>query len=297
MDLERLWELLTDNETVLGRSITSLVVISIAFALALALGFLGARRSDDPATRYYVRKAIRYIIGTVTTVGLVIYWQPFGGRFATVVGLAAAGVAFAMQEVIGALAGFANILTGQIFRVGDRIQLGGVHGDVIDITPLRTRLMEIGSPVDDSTWIRGRQHTGRVVAVSNKATFTEPVYNYSSLFDFIWEELSVPIPHNGNWKRAEAILREAEEVSRSRAAREAMLGMRRRFPVPESELQPRVFARATDDWMELAARFVVPTRTARGVKDEMTRRIHDRLTAEGIRVASATMDVTVQSDE
>jgi small-conductance mechanosensitive channel len=297
VDLQRLWELLTDNETILGRAVTSGVAVTIAVLVALSLGAVAARRSDDPATSFYVRKAVRYVIGTLTVIALLIYWQPFGGRVATVVGLATAGIAFAMQEVIGALAGFVNILTGRIFRIGDRIQLGGVHGDVIDITPLRTRLMEIGSPADSSSWVQGRQHTGRVVAVSNKATFTQPVYNYSSLFDFIWEELTIPVAHHSDWRRAETIMREeSERISRSVAAQRAMADMRRRFPVPDSELQPRVFVRATDNWMELAARFVVSTRTARGSKDELTRRIHDRLAADGIDVASTTMDVTLDTD-
>ena len=44
------------------------------------------------------------------------------------------------------MAGWFNILSGGIFRVGDRIQMGGVRGDVIDITPLRTKVMVIRSP-------------------------------------------------------------------------------------------------------------------------------------------------------
>lgn len=96
-----------------------------------------------------------------------------------------------MQEVIGALAGWFNITAGGIFRIGDRIQMAGVRGDVIDITPLRTKPMEIGTESDEDTWVKGRQHTGRMVAISNKSTFTEPVYNFSSFFDFIWEELHI----------------------------------------------------------------------------------------------------------
>jgi small-conductance mechanosensitive channel len=67
--------------------------------------------------------------------------------------------------------------------------MGGVRGDVIDITPLRTKIMEMGSATEEQTWVRGRQYTGRIVTVSNKATFTEPVFNYSTVFDYIWEEL------------------------------------------------------------------------------------------------------------
>lgn len=296
--LEGVWELLTDNESALGRAVTTALIVVIGWALAALLSRLIRRRSSDAESRYYIRKAVRYAAGVLTVIALAVYWRPFGGQVATVIGLTAAGIAFAMQEAIGALAGFVNIQTGRIFRVGDRIQMGGVHGDVIDITPLRTRLMEIGSATDDKTWVRGRQHTGRVVSVSNKATFTEPVYNYSSLFEFIWEELTLPIPHTSDWKRAEEILlAEAVRISRIHGAGEGMAQMRRRFPVPETELEPRVFVRATDNWMELAARFVVPIRSARSLKDEMTRRVVDRLEAEGVEVASATMDLTVRGPD
>ncbi len=209
-------------------------------------------------------------------------------------GFATAGLAFAMQEVIGALAGWVSILTGRHFRVGDRIQMGGVRGDVIDLSPLRTKILEIGSGHDENSRIRGRQYTGRVVSVSNKAVFAEPVFNSSATFDYLWEELTVPVAYADDWSAAERILREeAERVSSSADARRAMQEVRRRYPVGRAEVQPRVFVRATDNWVELSARFVVPVRSARAVKDQMTRRVLDRFAELSIRVASATQDITV----
>jgi small-conductance mechanosensitive channel len=199
-----------------------------------------------------------------------------------------------MQEVVGAVAGWFNILSGRIFRVGDRIQMGGVRGDVIDITPLRTKVMEIGSGTDTDSWVQGRQFTGRVVAISNKSTFTEPVYNYSASFDFLWEELTVPVAFAADWERATEILEEeAVRVSASVGAATAITRMRRRYPVPATELEPRVFATPTDDYLRLSARFVVPVRTARTVKDDLTRRVVERFAEEDIEVASTTSDVRV----
>jgi small-conductance mechanosensitive channel len=138
-----------------------------------------------------------------------------------------------------------------------------VRGDVIDITPLRTKLLETGVseppptglPASTDSWVHGRQPTGRVVAVSNKATFDEPVFKYSSMWEFVWEEVAFPIAH--------------------------------------SELEPRVYARATDNYMELSARFVVPVRTSRTAVNDLTRRIRDRLDEVDIPIASSTMDLTI----
>ncbi len=70
--------------------------------------------------------------------------------------------------------------------------------------------------------------------------------------------------------------------------------MRQRYPVGRAEVEPRVFVRATDNWVELSARFVVPVRAARSVKDQMTRRVLDRFAEHRISVASATQDLTVR---
>ena len=125
-------------------------------------------------------------------------------------------------------------------------------------------------------------------------TFTEPVFNYSTVFGFIWEELTVPVPYDADWRQAERILREeVQSVSATPGAQEAIDEMTARYPVPRADVEPRVFMRATDNWNELAARFVVPVRSARLVKDAVTRRVLDRFADAGIRIASATSDVTV----
>lgn len=293
-------DLLRDTDSVAGRLVSSGVVIAISVVLALVAGRLLGRRQSTSYGRYYMRKGVRYGAFVLALVALAALWRPFAGQIGVVLGLFAAGVAFAMQEVIGALAGWFNVVSGRIYAVGDRIEMGSVHGDVIDITPLRTKLLEIGGSGagDEGSWVRGRQYTGRVVAVSNKQTFTNAVFNYSAVFDYVWEELTIPIALESAWEHAESImLEEVEHASRSQGARDAIRKMQRRYPVPQAEVEPRVFVRVTDNWVELAARFVVPIRAARTVKDEITRRVLERFEEAGIEVASETLTATLRTDE
>ncbi len=286
------------------RAIATAAIVFAALLIVVIGRAIIARRIEDRFTAYHGRKALRNLTIIVSVVAIALTWQAFAGRGALVIGLATAGVAFAMQEVIGAVAGWFNIVSGRIFRVGDRISMGGVEGDVLDITPLRTKMMEIGATSGDDardersagSWVRGRQYTGRIVTVSNKATFTLPVYNFSAVFEYIWEELMLPIPHRGDWRAAEQILlEEVVRISASAGAREAIDRMARQYPMPREEIEPRVFLQATDNWMELRARFVVPVRTARSKKSELTRAVKDRLDAAGIEIASRTEDVTVRA--
>ncbi|MEU4770900.1 mechanosensitive ion channel family protein [Micromonospora sp. NPDC023644] len=277
-----------------GRLLTSVVLIVLAVVLAALVGRVATLRVDDTTNRYYLRKAVHYLTVVALLFALALLWRPFAGRVGVVFGLLAAGLALAMQEVIGAFAGWISILTGRQFRVGDRIQMCGVRGDVLDITPLRTRILESGSSSDPESWIRGRQYTGRVVSLSNRFVFSAPVYNSSTVLDHLWEELTLPVPYEADWHLAERILcEEAENTSSTVEARRAIDQMRRRYPVAEAEVDPRVFVRATPNWVELSARFVVPVRAARQVKDQVTRRVLDRFAENGIRVASVTQDITV----
>ena len=200
-------------------------------------------------------RVIRYTTLVVAVVALLFVWHLFNGHGTLVIGFVIAGLTFALQEVVGAVAGWFNILTGRIYRVGDRIEIAGVHGDVIDVTLLRTKLLEFGTATettDDTaaTWVHGRQYTGRIVFLSNKTTFTEAVFNYSAALDFIWEELTVPIPYGADWKLAEQILlEEAERISSGAEAQEAVRRLEAHYPVPKTEVEPRVFVQMTDNWM------------------------------------------------
>ncbi len=300
--MEGFVDFLLRHETATQRWGSTLAVVVLAAILHRVARAFARRRLTDAFHRYYTQKAITYLFIGLVVVAISIIWSAFAGRVGVVLGIVAAGVAFAMQEVIGALAGWVNIVVGRIYHVGDRIEMAdGVRGDVMDVTPLRTKILEIGSEVDESdeeetpSWVRGRQYTGRVVAVSNKATFTDPVYNYTAIFEYIWEEINFPVSYRSDWHKAEEVIQEeVDRVSASLGAQEAMRTMYRRYPVQMAEVKPRVFVRATENWLELAARFVVPVRTARSVKDQLTRRVYERLSEAGVDIASEQIEATLR---
>ncbi|GIJ34497.1 mechanosensitive ion channel protein MscS [Micromonospora sediminimaris] len=294
--MARFLEILWDTSSVNGRLVTSVVLALLAVVVAALAGRLATVKVKDTTNRYYLRKAVHYLTVVALLFTLALLWRPFAGRVGVVFGLLAAGLALALQEVLGAFAGWVSILTGRQFRVGDRIQMCGVRGDVLDITPLRTRILESGSSSDPESWIRGRQYTGRVVSLSNRFVFTAPVFNSSTVLDHLWEELTLPVPYEADWHLAERILcEEAQNISSTAEAQRAIEQMRHRYPVADAEVDPRVFIRATPNWIELSARFVVPVRAARQVKDQVTRRVLDRFTENGLRVASVTQDITVHA--
>jgi small-conductance mechanosensitive channel len=278
-----------------GRVIATVVVLAAVAVVAVVGGRVAASRGRDEFAAFYYRHLARYAAVLGGIVALIVVWRSAIGHLALFGGLLVAGLAFALQEVIGSIAGWFNIVSGGIYRVGDRVEIAGVKGDVIDITLLRTKVLEMGSSLpEEPTWVGGRQSTGRIVSISNKATFEQPTYNYSSFFEFVWEEVRIPVPYRADWRAAERIMvEEAERVSATEGAREAIRIMRERFPMPQHELDPKVYVTLTDNWIELAARFVIPVRQSRTIHDRLARAIRDRFDEAGIEIASSTMDVTL----
>ncbi len=260
-------------------------------------GGLSEAGRDDRYSAFWLRRVTGYVIWSVAILLVILVWAEFGRRAGFVVGLFSAGLAFALQNVLGSFAAWIGILTGKVFRAGDRVMMGGVRGDVIDVSPLRTTIMEMGSAgseEDSEAWVHARQYTGRIVTVSNKVFFEKPVYNYSKDFDYIWEELTVPLSYTTDWERGKEILvEEVEEATRDFRDKSAgaLAEMARRYLVPRSDVHPQVFLKLTDNWIELTARFVIPVRSARRVKSDISENLLRRFSRESVALASETSEI------
>lgn len=294
--------------TLVGVSATT--GVKLLFTLGLFLLVLAIRRlvltvvrrvlrgSADPR-RFWARQGVQVVTAIVLLFGTVSIWVTPGTDITTGLGLVSAGLAFALQQVIVALAGYFVILRGDTFTVGDRITLGGVRGDVVRLGFLKTTIMEMGQPpsvngAEPAVWVNSRQYTGRLVTVTNGVIFQDPVYNYTRDFPFLWEEIVLPVTYDADRDRAERILLAAANryaVVDDPEADRSLADMRSRYAMADASLRPAVYWRITDNWLELSLRFVVRHRGVREIKDRISREVLAGLDAAGIGIASATYDI------
>jgi small-conductance mechanosensitive channel len=280
----------------LHKLLLTIGLIATAWAVAWVLRqvlklFVGTRTGTR--FQFWAKQGVSLVIAAIAILGVMSIWFDSPARLASVVGLIGAGIAFALQRVITAIAGYFVILRGKTFNVGDRILMGGVRGDVIGLSFMQTRIMEMGqSPREESdqkSWVRSRQFTGRIVTVTNDKVFDEPVYNYTHEFAYIWDEISVPIHYGEDYRRAEEIILSA---ARKHGLSERGLGadevqrIEKRFGIQLDEIEPRVFWRMTENWVELTARFLGSDHGIRGIKDKMTRDILAGLEKAKIPIAA-----------
>ncbi len=282
------------------------LVVSLALVLIVVVGHRVLRGVSDRLlqgrlvrARFWVRQALGLIATLLIVVGLVSLWFDDPTRLTTALGLVTAGLAFALQKVVTAVAGYIVIMRGKTFAVGDRIVMGGVRGDVVDLHFTQTTIMEMGQPppvqnADPAMWVHSRQYTGRIVTVSNARVFDEPVFNYTREFPYIWEEIAIPVMYSADRDRVERLLlgvAQQHTAAIQDMGDESLSELARRYLVQNTDVAPKVFYRLTDNWLELTIRFVAREHGVRDLKDAMCRDILRGLDEAGIEIASATFQL------
>ncbi len=261
-------------------------ILVISFIVGISQRSLG-RYVKDSSRRYAARKVVTLAGYLLAFLLAIVVFRDALGNLAVIVGATTAAVAFALREVIVSLAGWVGINFGDFYKVGDRIQLGGVKGDVIDIGFARTTLMELGE------WVNGDLYSGRIVRVANSFIFSQPLYNYSGDFPFVWDEIVVPVKYGSDHRLADKILKSvAADVSSeyTEEARSHWAGIAKKFLVENARTEPMVTLVLNDNWIEFTIRYVVEIKRRRLTKDALFRKILDEIEAsEGkVQLASAT---------
>jgi small-conductance mechanosensitive channel len=273
-----------------GKLISSLIVLILTFVVNRIVRDVLRKRLQEADQATTLRMLIRNAVLIGASVVILMIWLGTGSSFTVAMGILGAGIAFASQEVIGSFAGFVSIVIGNMYRIGDRVSIGGVTGDVVDISLLRTSLLEVGE------WVKADQPTGRIVTIANRAVFSDPVFNYTKIWPYIWDEITIPITYSSDWRRAMSIMLEHGDEYTAHLQTDAQAGLDaldRRYPAFEdTPVTPSLYTVMTDNWIEMTLRYVVEARQRRAVKAELHRELLIHFEEEAdITVASATFEI------
>ncbi len=252
-------------------------------------------RIKENDNRYRARKFGSFIGYFLTIMLITIVFSDKLGGLTVAFGVAGAGIAFALQEVIASFAGWLAIMFGGFYKTGDRVQLGGMKGDVMDIGVLRTTLMETGQ------WVDGDLYNGRIVLVANSFVFKEPVFNYSGDFPFLWDEVKIPIQYGSNYDKAnEILLKAGNEVAGDlpEESHQKWTALQRKYMLEDAQTTPMISLVANDNWVEFTLRYVVDYKKRRATKTKMFTTILKEVEATNgeVKFASATFQLVEPSD-
>lgn len=235
-------------------------------------------RLEHSTSYFRTRKWVAYTAFAIGAYSIFTIWTERGTNIGTYLGILSAGIAIALADVLENLAGWAFIVLRRPFKVGDRIEVEGRSGDVVDIRVFRFTMLEIGS------WVDADQSTGRLIHVPNGKVFSEQVTNYTEGFPFIWDELGVMVTFESDWKRTEEIVRAAmdehapdtSDGTIARAIREAA----HHYLIRYTHLTPNTYISVKDSGVMVTGRYLVPARQRRHVRDKLWRAILDAFSSE-----------------
>ncbi len=237
------------------------------------------RKLKDKSIVHNLRNIINLFTGIIIfTIAVSLF---FTNWYATMVsfGVVSLILGLALQNPLTSFFGWIYLLVRKPYEVGDRIKIGSVYGDVINVGYFDTTLWEFRGD-----YLSGDHPSGRIIKFSNSKIFTEYVYNYSwPLFPFLWNELSLFVSYDTDLKfTSETIKRVAEQE-----IGEAMMRRVKRFKkilagtlIDELEVheRPTILLKASNNvWVEVTVRYLTEPKNSGRIKTRLFEKIIEEL--------------------
>jgi small-conductance mechanosensitive channel len=244
----------------LARLLWTLILIGVYFLIRIFIHAVVSHRVREVPKQYLLNKTLNYVLGFGVFAVAFIIWVGNVSGLAAYLGILSAGLAIALQDPLTNFAGWIFITIRKPFGVGDRIQIGGHAGDVIDMRLFQFTIVEIGN------WVDADQSTGRIIHIPNGWVFKQSTANYAQGFNFIWDEIPVTITFESNWKKAKQILSDiaaGHAVARSDQAAAEIRKAARKFLIYFEHLTPIVWTSVADIGVTLTIRYICDPRKRR----------------------------------
>lgn len=264
-----------------GNVVLTVAVILGAWLVRRVVMSVVRRSVSDERTRYFVGKSVGYATLLVAVLSIGAVWFEAFGSLGTFLGLLTAGVAIALRDLIADVAAWLFILTRRPFEIGDRIEIAGHRGDVVDISAFQFTILEVGN------WVAADQSTGRIIHIPNADVLRLPVANATTEFPFIWHELPVLVTFESDWRLAKKLLTEIGEkhgASVIAKAERALKQATRKYLIRYATLTPTVYTDVQDSGVLLTLRYLSPPRkrrsTAQDIWEDLLDAFHEHSTID-----------------
>lgn len=277
-----------------SKIVMTAVALLVLWLIRLIVIRIINRNIANTRQKYKWRKNASYATGFLGLLVLGVIWFEGLQSLGTFLGLLSAGLAIALRDPVTDFAGWIFITLRSPFDVGDRIEIDNVKGDIIDIRIFKFTVLEIGN------WIHADQSTGRVVHMPNHKIFTESLANYTSDFEFIWNELQILITFESNWRKAKKMLQKIADEHMEDFVEHAEQQVKRAsksYFVHYEYLTPIVYTDVKESGVSLTIRHLCDPRRRRTTGQAMWEDILDRFAeSDDIELAYPTMRIMADTN-
>jgi len=203
-----------------------------------------------------IKSGVKGIFLVVLFVGVLLIWGEATSRMIVSVFVFLSAMGFAVKELLACVSGSMMRMRSKTYTLGDRIAIGDLQGDVVELNLLSTTLLEIGPDK------RSLHHSGRRITFSNSRLLTEAVINESLIDNFSFHTITVPLQRSENWKLAKQLLIDVAQEHCSSfldAARRRFSEVEKAVSGSMPDVEPRVWIEMGDaQTLTLFLRMAVP---------------------------------------
>lgn len=264
--IKSLSEILNLSEKSTENIIYTISTLLIFITIRIITVMIIRRNVKDEKRSYNLRKVFTYIYSALMIYVICSIWLNGMQSVGTFLGLASAGLAIALHDTISNLAGFIFIESRKPFRVGERVEINGHQGDVIDVRLFQFSIVEVGN------WVDADQSTGRIIHIPNSWVLKYSTANSHIGFEYIWNEIPILVTFESDWKKGkEIMLKIAQEQaeSLSQGAQNQIRRAARKYLIVAGKLTPIVYTSVKDSGIMLTIRYLVNPRMRRGTEQKI----------------------------
>jgi len=244
------------------RAVLHRILVGLTIILAIALfGIYFATLMDKLVGRLNMDRRQIQSLHTVTHVAvrlagflfilLVIIGPP--GQLGTFLGLAGAGLTVALKDFIVGFIGWFVLMGKNGIRLGDWVEINGVTGEVVEIGPFHTVLLETGN------WTDSGHPTGRRVTFTNSFAIEGHYFNFSTTGQWLWDELQLVLPAGQDpYPIVQEIRKRVSEATKDGAkqAEEEWRRAARSREMSSFSVEPAISVKPVIGGVELAVRYI-----------------------------------------
>ena len=246
-------------------SIITLVIVKL-IAKVISHIYKSGRHSGRDVFKFNQR--LNLLANIILIFVIFIIWEDYLDNVVTIISFISAGATIALREVILNLFAGIYIKVAKPFVVEDRIEVGDIKGDVVLITAMSFKVLELGDRVN------GEQSNGIIVNIPNSQVFSNSLKNYTTAFKYIWTEMKVNVDLeadiNAHKKKLyEIVNNNAVIKSIPKKMDKAIDAASGDYRIYYNNLKPIIYTEYVDNHIEFTVRFLVHPKKERNVLDEL----------------------------
>lgn len=283
---KNLFTTLNTPDAYLNKIALTAIIAIIGLLLHLLLKKIISHNASDLKRRYTLRKVSKSSIATLTILSILFIWIQAINALILMALLIVFFIVIMVRGLTNNIIGYFVIRYRRYFKIGHRIEIKGFIGDVIDISPVSFKLLEVRN------WLSSDSDTGRIIKVPNSIIFEESVEIVGEENVFIWHEIKYVLSFDSDWQDAERIMTEAGDTYFNDIMLDELKESNKKMPIEQDVLEPVFSLNTNEEGIILILRYLVDYRNGTKTKTYLQRNILKQFDANH-NIKFATLDIRI----